>query len=127
MVNFEWIRRTFSPPIVATAIAISVVSGWGSKAAPVGDGAQGTVTVTASQYQQAGIYINEVCYSPTQSADVSTALLLYRLPLLSGDRGRNEPTVFHQQAGVAANYFTLTNAGCHQAMVSSRKSRTLRM
>lgn len=127
MVNLEWIRRTFGPPIVATAIAFSMVSGWESKAAPAGDGAQGTVTVTSNQYQQVGIYINEACHSPTQSADVSTVLLVYRLPLLSGERGRNEPAVFHKQAGVAENYFAFTDAGCPQAMDSNVTPRTWRM
>ncbi|MEA2080709.1 MAG: hypothetical protein U9P00_12820 [Pseudomonadota bacterium] len=34
MVNIEWIRKTFAPPIVATLIAISLVTGWSPQATP---------------------------------------------------------------------------------------------
>ena len=57
--HFEWIRRTFGPPIVATAIAFSLVSGWGSQAVPANAGIPDASTVTASKFQQAGIYIND--------------------------------------------------------------------
>ena len=127
MINFEWIRKTFGPPIVATVIAISLVSSWGSQEIPADAGISDASTVTASQYQQVGLYINEMCHSTTEPADASIVLLVYRLPLLSEERGRYVSAMFHQQAGVAANYIAFTNAECHQAMKSSRTFTTWQM
>ena len=125
--HFEWIRRIFGPPIVATAIAFSLVSGWGSQAAPADAGMRDASTVTTSHHQQAEIYINEVCHPPTQSADASMVLLVYRLPLIAEQQGRYTTTSLTRQASVTENHLALTNTQCHQVMNSSRTPRIWRM
>jgi len=48
MVTFEWIRKTFAPPIVATVIAISLVSGGGSEKLPDSVVTPNSMSITTS-------------------------------------------------------------------------------
>jgi len=49
VVKFKWIRKTFVPPIVATVIAISLVTDWWPQETPGSAVTPDHLTLTASR------------------------------------------------------------------------------
>jgi len=120
MVNFESIRETLVPPIVATIIAIGLVSDWSSAETPDSAVAPDAPTTTASLSDS---YIKKMSYPRAESGDAMLIKLVYRLPLLTGQYDQYAHASFWRQAIVAADCSAFVNNQYLQVMNADRPVR----
>lgn len=122
MATIESIRETLVPPLVATLIAIYLVTDRGPSTVVNTAAAQDDLPATVFRDRQADSHLKKMCLPDKESPESALALLVYRIPVFRERIGHYARAVL-QWSGMTER-LALLSTQCSQAMTLASASKS---